>query len=57
MGTMIDVENKHPSTFFYKITIPNPQRHFSEQSDFENNSNLKLMETRVIIHSTPVSNN
>ena len=54
---MIDVENKHPSTFFYKITIPNPQRHFSEQSDFENNSNLKLMETRVIIHSTPVSNN
>ena len=54
---MIDIENKHPSTFSYKITAPKLLRLFSGQFDFENHSHLKLMETRVIIHSNPVSNN
>ena len=41
----------------YKIIAPKPLRLFSGPLDFENHSHLMLMETRVIIHSNPVSNN
>lgn len=50
-------ENKHPPTSSYKIISPKSLSLFSGKFDLENNSNLKLMEIRVIINSNPLSNN
>lgn len=42
---MMNVVNKLSPILFYKMIAPKPPTHFSGQSGFENNSNLKFMET------------
>lgn len=48
----MDVENKHPLTFSYKIITPKSLKLFSGNVDIENNSNFKLMGPRVIVNQT-----
>lgn len=47
----MNVETKHPPTFSYKIIAPKPLRLSFAQFDFENNFNLKLIKSQVIINS------